>query len=140
MNSALLTVAVLLGAPGPKDAKAPPLVGTWLIVTHTQDGKTSDVKGDHCWTFTSDGKRGGHTLDTTPTTWQKYEMDEKSRPSAFVVTHEYRAGPTYQSFLFEVDGDELIVCTGDRDRPKSITAEAGSGNHVYKLRRVKGKN
>src|SRR5690349_2436357 len=128
MGSYLLIAALAVGAPGAKDPKPHPLVGTWLMLTETQDGKTSEVTGNECWTFTADGRRGGHKLGTRPTAWQKYELDEKARPPAFTVTHEYAtAPPQTEHFLFEIDGDTLTICRGRLGRPESISAEKGSG-------------
>jgi len=142
MGGGLLIVAVALGAPALKEPKPHPLVGTWLILERTQDGQTADVRGDHCWTFTADGRRAGHTLRTRPTYWLRYEMDEKARPPAVTVTGVSFVGSPAESydFLFKIDGDTLTVCTRERGRPASIGAEAGSGNLVYKLRRVKAKD
>ena len=140
MSGHLLVVALVLGAPGAKEPKAHPIVGTWLILTRTHDGQTSELNGDHCWTFTADGRRGAHTVDTRPASWQKYALDEKVRPPALSVTEEYRTGPISEHFRFEVDGDTLTMCTRSGGRPEAITAEKGSGNTVYKLRRVKAKD
>jgi uncharacterized protein (TIGR03067 family) len=140
--SLLVAAAITLGAPAPKARPAHPIVGTWLYLTCTKDGKTSEVQGDHCCTFTADGRRGDHTLRTPPTIWHKYELDEKARPPAFTLTGEFDVGSPAKSFffLFEIDGDTLTVCLGDDGlRPKSLTGEKGSGSHLYKLRRVKAK-
>lgn len=45
-----------------------------------------------------------------------------------------------EHFLFEIDGDTLRLCTRPMARPESITAEKGSGNTVYTLRRVRAKD
>ena len=139
MGGCVLVAALTLGAPGPKEPKAHPLVGTWQLLTHTHDGQTADFKAGHCWTFTADGRRGAHTFDTRPALWQKYALDEKVRPPALSVTEEYRTGPITEHFRFEVDGDTLTMCTRSEGRPEAITAERGTGNTVYKLWRVKAK-
>jgi uncharacterized protein (TIGR03067 family) len=144
--SLLAALAVTLGAPAPKAPKPHPIVGTWQILTRTFDGNTTDVEGGiHCWTFTADGRRGGHTTGTKPgptTVWSKYELDEKVRPATLNVIHEYPGRTLTDHFLFEFDGDTLTVCINVTQvgvRPKSITGAKGSGNNLYKLRRVKAK-
>jgi hypothetical protein len=138
--SLLTALAVTLGAPAPKIPKPHPIVGTWLILSHTQDGRTFPIRGDHCWTFTADGRRGGHTLSSRPTGWIKYELDDRRQPPALYVTHEPGSGPQIESFVYEIDGDTLRFGQGiDGGLPKSISGEAGSGAKVYTLRRVKAK-
>src|SRR5215471_4782586 len=110
MSGCVLVTALVLAAPGAKEPKPHPIVGTWLILTHTYDGETTEVKGDHCWTFSADSRRGAHTLQTKPGNWQKCELDEKTRPQAFSVTHEYSTRPPQlEHFVFEIDGDTLTV-------------------------------
>jgi uncharacterized protein (TIGR03067 family) len=135
-------LALTVGAPALKEAKPHPLVGTWQYLTRTQDGKTAEVEGDHCWTFTTEGRSGHHLLKARPAAWVRYELDEKAVPPAFTVTGQYAIGSPDESydFLFEIDGETLTVCTRERGRPAAIAAEAGSGNVVYKLRRVKAKD
>jgi uncharacterized protein (TIGR03067 family) len=142
MGGGLLVVALALGAPALKEAKPHPLVGTWLYLTRTEDGKTVEVEGGLCRTFTADGRHGDHTLRARPAAWVRYEVDEKARPRVLTITGQYAEGSPPESFdsLFEIDGDTLTVCTRVRGRPAAIGAEAGSGNLVYKLRRVKAKD
>ena len=140
--SLLTALAVTLGAPGPKAEKPHPIVGTWLILSLTQDGRTSPIRGDHCWTFTADGRRGAHTTQTPPQGWIKYELDEKRRPPALHVTHVTGtgSGPQIESFVFEIDGDTLRFGQSlDGSLPTAISGEAGSGAKVYTLQRVKAK-
>ena len=142
MGGGLLMAALALGAPALKDAGPHPIVGTWLYLTRTLDGQTADVQGDHCMTFTAVGCHGTHALGKRPTGGLRYELDEKTRPTAFTVTGEFAVGgpPESYVYLFEIDGDTLTVCTRERGRPAAIAAEASSGNVVYKLRRVKTKD
>ena len=44
MNAAILITALAIGAPAPRDAKPHPLVGTWLVLTFSHDGKTTNVE------------------------------------------------------------------------------------------------
>jgi uncharacterized protein (TIGR03067 family) len=140
MQTTLLIIVLALGAPAPREVPKPPVVGTWLVLSQTQEGTTSEVTGNECWTFTADGKWGGHKINKVPTGWQKYTVNEKARPCALDVIHEYRTGSQTDSFIFEIDGDTLTMCTRTRGRPESISAKEGSGNTVYVLKRVKAKD
>jgi len=141
MQTAFLVVTLTLGAPAAKEPKSSPIVGTWLIQSFTQDGKTHEIKGDHCWTFTADGRREAHTLNTEARGWQKYELNEKTRPPSVAVIHEENGRQTREHFLFEIDGDTLKLCTRDRGfLPTEITAGEGSGNKIYTLKRVPKKD
>jgi hypothetical protein len=142
MNITLLLAALTLGAPAPKEAPKSPIVGTWLILTQTQEGNTTEVMGNECWTFTADGKRGGHKANTIPTDWQKYEVNEKRRPQSLVVIHEYRTRSHSQFFLFEIDGDMMTLCTNTRAEglPESISAKKGSGNQILTFERIRAKD
>ena len=142
MQAALLLTALALGDPAPKEDAKSPIVGTWLILTQTQEGNTTEVTGNECWTFTADGRRGGHKVNTVPTGWQKYEVNEKRRPRSLEVIHEYRTRSDSQFFLFEIDGDMMTLCTSTKAEgfPESIGAKKGSGNQVLTLKRVKAKD
>lgn len=140
MGPALILATLVLGAPAPKEAPKPPIVGTWLVLSQTQEGTTSEVTGNECWTFTADGRWGGHKINRVPTGWQKYTVNEKTRSRSLDVIHEYRTGSQTECFIFEIDGDMLTMCTRTKGRPTSISAKEGSGNTIYTLKRVKAKD
>lgn len=136
----LLSLALGVGAPAPKLRKPHAIVGTWLILTATQDGTTRKVEGDHCWTFTADGRRGSHTLKAEPVGWYMYELNEKTRPPSLDVIQETKTARVIERYLFEFDGDTLTLCVNENGRPTAITAEKGSTNMIYTLKRVPKKD
>jgi hypothetical protein len=75
-----ILVALVLAAPAPKTPKPHPIVGTWLILTHTQDGRTWEIKGEHCWTFTADGRRGIRHKSGLPIGFPMPSMRNSNRP------------------------------------------------------------
>lgn len=140
MQATFLIASLSFGAPAPKDPKAAPIVGTWLFLSETRDGATSRVPGEHCWTFTAGGRRGSHDVQSRPSNWISYEVNEKTRPPSLAVNYESNGRERTEHYLFEIDGDTLSLCTNAQGRPTEIMAEKGSKNVIYTLKRVPKKD
>lgn len=79
-------------------------------------------------------------MQSRPSNWVSYEVNEKTRPPSLAVIYESNGRERTAHYLFEVDGDTLRLCINAQGRPTEITVEKGSKNVLYTLKRVPKKD
>ena len=137
----LVTSSVAISAPGVKDAPPPkpsPLVGDWLLLTQTANGRESPWRiQETVFAFMADGKYS-ETRDGRKGKPVEYRTDDKADPPTLDIIH---VGGITVRWLYRVDGDTLEICSFDDRtvRPTKFEAGIGSKNTIFKLSRVKPK-
>jgi len=103
------------------------LEGTWNLVMSEQDGMKSDPK------FVKNGKMvikgnemtvyGGKVISSKA----KITLNPSKTPKTIDAVQTY-GGPkgTKAPGIYELDGDTLKICFGEKQRPKDFTAKKGS--------------
>jgi uncharacterized protein (TIGR03067 family) len=146
MYTSLLTgLALLVAAPGPKDApkKEPTIVGEWVGEKAVSGGMELPVpKGGITITFTKDGVvavvEGGRAKPDNGS----YKVDPKKDPPEIdLIPPDNKKEPTVLG-IYKLDGDTLTLCFdrgggGASDRPKKFESPAGSSTIVMTLKRGK---
>lgn len=136
--SLLTTLAVVVGAPGPKDP--PSLVGEWAVESAVIGGKRDDPPAGTAWTFTADGKSVFAVPGGSDSASGTYTTDPKKDPAWVDIS----AGPkgTPMKGVYKRDGDTLTLCLGlDGDaRPAGFESKAGAKVLLLTLTRVKKKD
>jgi uncharacterized protein (TIGR03067 family) len=144
--SVLIGLALVVGAPAPKEApKEPPsAVGEWVATSVVVSGKgQAFTEKEFEYTLTADGKfvvrkgkEGGEG---------RYTLDRKKDPPEIDIFLEgdKSDSPTMQG-IYKVDGDTLTLCVApggkNAKRPKSFEAPAGSEAMLLTLERAKKKD
>jgi uncharacterized protein (TIGR03067 family) len=148
---ALVAGSCAVSAPGAKDAPPPkqsPLVGEWLLVRHTQDGRELPWTLDGTvYAFTADGKwaryEPSYPKAREKARWSPYRADDKADPPTLDILSEVHvkgADKTASRWLYKIDGDTLSICVYSDDgriRPKEFEARKGSKNWILHFARVK---
>jgi len=140
VTPALLTLALVAGAPGIKDApKTLTLVGRWECTALTIGGKADpqwkgleyEFTADGTWIIYRDGKDLGGIV-------RKYKADPKAKPAA-VDTCETADGK-FSPGIYRLDGDtmSMVLRTSDAGRP--TTFDPAEGVMTFEFKRVKGKD
>jgi|SoiMethySBSTD1v2_1073268.scaffolds.fasta_scaffold181022_4 uncharacterized protein (TIGR03067 family) len=144
-TSLLLGLAIIVGAPGPKDPpkKEPTIVGEWTGESATSGGMALPVpQGGIKFTFTADGKltvheagggKGGEA--------GSYKIDPKATPAEIdLMPTTAGNGPTLLG-IYKLDGDTLTMCFlpggPGTERPKNFESPAGAQSIVMTFKRVK---
>jgi len=103
------------------------LEGTWLLVMSEQDGMRSDpnfvknskmvIKGNKMTVWGGKVKSSEATIVLNP----------NKNPKTIDGTQTY-GGPKGTKYygIYELDGDTLKICFGEKQRPKDFTAKKGS--------------
>ena len=123
MNTALIGIALILGAPGTKDPPkkdAPSLVGEWSPTSALRGGKPDLPPPGTSITFTADGKvllKEGKRDKAEDGT---YTIDAKKDPAEIdIVPSKGEEGKVIGIYKF--DKDSLILCIAmGKDRPAEI--------------------
>lgn len=144
MNSLMLGVAILVGAPGLKDPpkKDPGIVGEWSLESSSIGGKAAaNAPITMSYQFTADGKWIIKRPDgTVPISPREFKLDPKADPSTIDVEISSKGGLVGRTMLgiWKVDGDTLTIyfSTGD-ERPKNFTPADGARTMVMVLKRAK---
>src|SRR5262249_23298626 len=101
--------------------------GTWLLVMSEQDGMQSDpnfvknskmiIKGNSMTVYGGKVKSSEATITLNPA----------KKPKTIDASQTY-GGPKGTKYLgiYELDGDTLRICFGEKQRPKDFTAKKGS--------------
>jgi uncharacterized protein (TIGR03067 family) len=143
----ILTDAVLMGAPRPKEDRKPepPPEGDWVIEKEEKSGVTIYSKPKR------PSDRDQRFVRHSPNKWAVFRTDDEKPirewPAAYFkrdTDHEVDFFPDQPKFLrkgiWKLDDDILLVCYDDvgGERPTEFTAPKGSNRVLYTLRR-KGK-
>ena len=129
--SAAFGVCAVPGTAAADDLKK--FEGTWVVTSAKLDGEELPGQVGQEYTFTL-GKlilrKGDRVLDTA-----KVVMDSSAKPKAVdLVSDNLREGESPAKFIYELDGDVLRLCRGDKERPASFT---GKELVVFTLKRKK---
>jgi uncharacterized protein (TIGR03067 family) len=138
-----LALALMVGAPGPKEAPkkadSPSIVGEWECVELVGGGRKADAKeASQChYEFTADGKFrvnwGGQNIEGT------YTTDAKKDPAEIDCATGNAAKKNLG--IFKVEKDTLIHCFADGggDRPTKFESPAGTRILLLTFKRVEKK-
>src|SRR5262245_60860344 len=145
MYSSVLTgLALLVAAPGPKDApkKEPTIVGEWVGEKAVSGGMDLPVpKGGITITFTADGVLTVVEGARARPDAGSYKIDAKKDPPEIdLIPPDTKKEPTVLG-IYKIDGDTLTLCFdrggGGDKRPKKFESAAGDSMIVMTLKRVK---
>jgi uncharacterized protein (TIGR03067 family) len=138
--SLLIGLALVVGAPAPKDAKADPskVEGDWVAESYILGGKESEREKGRVFRF-ADGKitMVGRREDV------EYKLDPKADPPHIdlIPIGKEKADPILG--IYKLDGDTLVICFpkgGKADRPAKFESPDGSQIVLLKLKREKKKD
>lgn len=140
MTCVLFTIALVVGAPAPKEAKPRPLLllGEWVVSTLIECGENeTDAVGDKL-SFTADGKCVLQEGKEKPET-MKFTVNAKREPAEIDITSPGDGKKDVVTRgIYKIDGDVLTICLSDQgDRPKDFASPAGSSINLVKLSRIK---
>jgi uncharacterized protein (TIGR03067 family) len=145
MSASLLgALALVVGAPGPKDPPAaPPVVGEWAAERRTFAGTERPVSGEPLrYVFAADGTwavyRGERKL---PGDGHRYTTDPKKDPPEIDLTYLDSTSPDPRVLrgIYKIEGDALTLCYSrpDKDRPKAFRSTTDEPTTIYIYKRVK---
>ena len=146
----VLGLALILGAPVPKEAKkpdAPSIVGEWTCVEVTYNGRTDQPKpGSLHRVFKADGEMICHMDDV----WSRspYSVDPKKDPATLDTGTNDGKG-SLELAIYKIEKDTLTLCLPGpelpgrpaiaRKRPVTFDAPAGSRLTLMVFKRVEKK-
>jgi uncharacterized protein (TIGR03067 family) len=138
---ALLAVAVVVGAPLPKERPKPlpSIVGDWVTQSRTFAGTVRPIAGEPLrYAFAEDGTYGVYRGPGRLVDDRKYTTDLKKDPAGVDLDTDADGGRVYRG-IFKVEGDTLTVCWGNVDQPRPAGFESSSTKPttVYVFQRVK---
>jgi uncharacterized protein (TIGR03067 family) len=135
----LLAIALAVGAPGPKDAKADPskVEGDWVAESYVLGGKETEREKGKVFRF-ADGK-----ITIVKGEIIGYKLDAKANPPQIDLIPIF--APTEKPILgiYKVEGDTLVICFpkgGRAERPTKFESPAGSEIVLLTLKREKKKD
>ena len=144
MGTALLGLALAVGAPNLKDReKAPSLIGEWEVESMGTNGNQTPTNPGLRYTFTDDGQwlihRNGKETSTGVT--RAFTVDPKRRPPAVDLVINTKAATTSRLVgIYKIEGDTLTI-VGTRakgaERPTAFETPEGSGLTIYVMKRAK---
>jgi uncharacterized protein (TIGR03067 family) len=139
MNS-MLILAVVLAAPGPKEApkKGPAYVGEWVTETITLGGQQIPVPAMTV-RIAADGTMERRGPDGKAVVTGTFTVDLKPDPPYLDITvlDDKKVGRVAKG-IFKIDGDQLTLCTSQDDsRPTAFASPAGSHTVLMVLKRKK---
>jgi len=144
MNSLLLGVVILVGAPGPKDPpkKDTGIVGEWIVESISTIGKPGRTQADGTsFEFTADGQwLVRHNGVEVKQVRRYFKEDPKASPRTFdVYLKPPGEKPTFRPNMlgiYKVEGDTLTIVFGE-ERPLEFVAPAGGVGQKVVLKRAK---
>lgn len=144
MNSVLLVLAVMLGAPGPKDRPkkdVDPLLGEWVIEKAEVSGQpVSDKAGEWTMDFKAGGKIISRERANAPEEWEYTANPKKDPPEIDIIPAAKRKSPSMAG-IYKVEGDTLTICVGDIDkRPTKFETSARNAQAIFTFKRVPPKD
>jgi uncharacterized protein (TIGR03067 family) len=107
------------------------LEGTWVLVMSEQDGMKSDPEfAKNAKMVIKDGKMtvyAGKARSSEAT----ITVDPSKKPKTIDATQTF-GGPKGKKVpgIYDLDGDNLKICFGEKQRPKDFTGKKGSGNSL----------
>jgi uncharacterized protein (TIGR03067 family) len=138
--SLLLTLAVAVGAPGPKDdpKRAASLEGEWAAEKLVDGGRERDRPIR--FTFGPDGKFAVREGNREKAEEGSYKADPGKDPAEVdIMPPEGRTAPPILG-IYKLDGDTLTLCVvkgGKADRPARFESPDGSRVMLITLKRQK---
>jgi uncharacterized protein (TIGR03067 family) len=142
--SLLGTLALAVGAPGPKDLPpAPAVVGEWVAERRTFAGNGRPVSGEPLrYVFAADGTWAVHRGERKePGDGRRYTTDPKKDPAEIDLTYLDSTAPDPRVLrgIYKIEGDTLTLCYGRRngERPKSFESTADIPTTLWLFKRVK---
>lgn len=141
MNVTLLTLAVVLTAPGPKERPKPgiDILGEWIVVRQEIDGQP-DKPIVVSMSFAADGKWGRTFVGAKAAIDSgTYEVDARAKPAVFDLLFTPGANITGLYGIVRIDGDTLQFCYAYSPdaRASKFEAARGSGYTLMVLERKK---
>jgi uncharacterized protein (TIGR03067 family) len=141
MQTYLVTVALVLAAPAPKERPKPgiDIVGEWIVVSQEIDGKP-DTPITVSMSFRADGKWGRTFVGAkVAKDCGKYEVDGSAKPAKLDLLFTPGANISGLYGIVRVDGDTLKFCYGysPEVRASKFEAAKGSGYTLIVLERKK---
>jgi uncharacterized protein (TIGR03067 family) len=138
MTSLLLTVAFVVAAPAPKDAKADPgrIEGDWLVQSYVLGGNDEGHDKQVVFTF-ADGR-----LKVGSEPEMAYRLDPKADPPRIDLIQGTRKQKTIPG-IYKFDGDALVICfphNGDAGRPTTFESPRDTRIVLVTLKRNKKKD
>ena len=119
----------------PASSSASSLEGEWKVVAFQRDGQAGAYKTDTLYRF-ADG-RATVQVDGKPSADLRYTIDASKTPQQLDLSWRTANGEQLSRMIFQVDGDELVMCYPPpaQSRPTSFNAERGNTNTLIKMRR-----
>jgi uncharacterized protein (TIGR03067 family) len=143
MYASMLTgLALLVAAPGPKDApkKEPTIVGEWVGEKAVAGGMDLPIpQGGIIFNFTADGKLNVREPGSGKAEeGGSFKIDSKKAPPEIdLIPPEGRDQPTMLG-IYKIDGDTLTLCLQmGSERPTKFESPAGTMTMVMTFHRVK---
>jgi uncharacterized protein (TIGR03067 family) len=141
---AVLAIGWLIGADDAKqDAKKDQegLQGTWKIARQESDGKTEPEDVLKKYEFVVKGTQYALKVDGQEVEAGTIQLDPTKKPKTidFKIAKGNDSGKT-QLGIYELDKDSFKMCLmqpGKEERPKEMSAKAGSPNLLFVLQRAK---
>ncbi len=137
MTTILLTLALAVAAPGPKDkprAEAGPIEGQWVLGSYVQGGQPDPKRIGLHFTFDQ-----GTVTVAEEGQGIRYAVRPKADPPEIDLTAAKDAIPG----IYKIDGGTLTICFpkgGGKDRPTRFESPAGSPLVLMTLKRDKKKD
>src|SRR5947207_1681192 len=132
MNVVLLSLAVVVGAPGAKDPpkKEPPsIVGEWNFESMIFGGTPMPAPEGAKLEFTKDGKCIAYEKADKPDE-SKYTVDAKKEPNEIDIKESGGMKDMVMAGIYKIEGDTLTICMSIAgDRPKTFESPA-NGNSI----------
>ncbi|HEX3152579.1 MAG TPA: TIGR03067 domain-containing protein [Gemmataceae bacterium] len=144
-TSLLVGLALIVGAPAPKDAKkdAPTVVGDWVSDSIIDRGDADPNPGKLTLTMTADGKLTIKEGKEEPEKLQ-YTVDSKKDPAEIDILEpvDNAVGNGMKTHtipgIYKLEGDTLIICISHKnDRPKTFTSTKADRTVLITLKRIK---
>jgi uncharacterized protein (TIGR03067 family) len=139
----ILAAASLVAAAPPREDAAKGdrerIQGTWTGVAIEVDGKPSPAHMVAALKLVFKGDTLTYVVGEPGATNFTFKLDPTTKPAGFDMTHAdgENKGKTLRA-VYSLEGDGLKICFGRPDqRPKELTAKAGSGQGLYVLKREK---
>jgi len=136
--SILITAALVLGAPAPKEApkEAPKLEGDWIVESF--EGPKEGPPGAITFRFT-DSKISVMEGKREKPEDALYTVDLKAKPATIDIRPERGQKDGVVTGIIEINGDTMKLCFARESgkRPTEFKGDAANGVMLIKLKRVK---
>jgi uncharacterized protein (TIGR03067 family) len=135
----LLTLAMAIAAPMPKESKEPTIVGEWTVETMAMGGKSEPAKFPFKLVFAKDGTFVMDKGPKGPRDVSKYTHDPKKAPAELDVHPPKEFADAGKMLgIYKIEGDSLTIALGVLDeRPTKFESPPKSLVTVFVCKRVK---